>query len=130
MNSYKITGTFHERLPDFKFDNGGQKAEFVIETLKDGKDGKQWRDFIKFEVIETFMTILNNVDEGDQVTVEFSVGGRRWKPQDSDEYKYFTTLKAWGIVDIVKKSGEKVSTGGGDDDLNLDPVNDDLPFIR
>jgi len=130
MEGFKITGTFHERLPDFTFDSGGKKAEFVIETLKEGKDGKTWRDFIKFEVIEKFMTILNNIDVGDKITVEFSVGGRRWKPEGTDEYKYFTTLKAWGITDIEKASGEKVpvdvNTGM---DLTNDPVEDDsLPF--
>jgi len=130
MESYRISGVLHERLPDVTFSSGGRKAEFVIETLKPGKDGKEWRDFIKFEVIEKFITILNNLDVGDKITVEFSVGGRRWKPEDADEYKYFTTLKAWGITDIVKASGERVETSTdivGTSDLNPEE-HDDLPF--
>jgi hypothetical protein len=139
MDSFKITGTFHERLEDMTFSTGNKKAEFVLELVQSGGNGKEYRDFPKFEVVEKFMPILNNVDVGDRVVVEFSVGGRAWKPEGADITKYFVTLKAWDVTVIQKADGQMMAT-----DINktmnkgtVDPVdamfadtNDDtdLPF--
>ena len=147
MENFKITGTFHERLADMAFDyttSDGtkktmRKAEFVLELVQGGGDGREYRDFPKFEVVEKFMPILNNVDVGDRVAVEFSVGGRAWKPEGSDVNKYFGTLKAWGVTVIQKADGQMMVT-----DINktmntgaVDPVDamfadtndeDGLPF--
>lgn len=137
-NGLKIEGTFHERLDDVTFSSGNKKAEFVLEMVTSGKNGKDFREFPKFEVVEKFMSMLDNVDVGDKVAVEFSVGGRAWQPEGSDIKKYFTTLKAWDVTVIQKADGQmmatdinkKINLNGPDpvDEMFADTDDADLPF--
>lgn len=117
-NSFKIKGIYHERLDDVTFPSGGKKGEFVLELLNEAKDGKTYRDYPKFEVIEKWMSIMDNVSVGDEVIVDFSLGGRKWRPEGSDVDKYFGTLKAWDI---------KVSKTAGGEQVPMD-VNDGMDF--
>lgn len=124
-NSFKIQGIYHERLDDITFNSGGKKGEFVLELLNEMKDGKTWRDYPKFEVVEKFMTIMDGVDVGDTVIVDFSIGGRKWRPEGSDVDKYFGTMKAWDIKVVKKASGEDIPHDVNDT-MNLNA--DDDPF--
>lgn len=137
-NSFNIQGTFHERLDDVTFKNGGKKGEFVLELLSGGKDGATYRDFPKFEVVEKFMPIIDSINVGDKVKVQFSIGGRKWRPEGADVDKYFSTFKAWDIVVLQKADGDFVAndvnkTENFQDDSDpfggkLDNTDDDLPF--
>lgn len=125
MAKLKVEGTFHERMEDITFTSGGKKAEFVLEMKTEAANGKEYREFPKFEVIEKFIPMLNNVDVGDRVRVEFSVGGRAWKPEGSDVNKYFTTLKAWDVAVLQKANGDMVAN---DINKSVDLTDDSDPF--
>ena len=126
QNGGKIQGIFYERLEDF-VKGDFKKGEFVIELLSQVRD-KTFRDYVKFEVMDKFMSIMDNVGVGDTVIVDYSLSGRKWRPEGTDVDKFFTTLKAWDIKVIKKASGEQIpqDVNAIEDFAAVDDA--DLPF--
>jgi len=130
-NSYKLEAIFYKRLDDVKFPSGGKKAEFVVELQSKGKNDMTYRDFVKFEMSEKWMDGIDKIDVGDKVEVEFSLAGREYTPQGSDEKKYFSSIKAWTIKILSKHNGDKAMKEVVDANSNFvfDKADDDsLPF--
>jgi single-strand DNA-binding protein len=69
--------------------------EFVIEVAG------QYPQFIKFQLVQDRVDIVNAHKIGDEVTVHFDLRGREWQG------KYFTNLQAWK----VERAGDGVDDG-------------------
>lgn len=81
-----------------------KKRELVIEHA----ENPQYPEFVKLEAMQDKVTILDNLNVGAEVSVDFNIKGRAHTNKDGVT-KYYTTLVAWKI--------EVLSQPEGDDDL-------------
>ncbi|NND78012.1 MAG: DUF3127 domain-containing protein [Flavobacteriales bacterium] len=102
-----------------------KKREFVIT-----QDSGPYPQYISFQLVQDNCGLIDGMQEGDEVKINFDVRGREWTAPDG-QVKYFNSLNAWRM--------EKV--GGGADQPPLPEVapppaeepalpeeEDDLPF--
>lgn len=118
-----VEGKIVEKYDTQNIKDSFRKREFVLEYA----ENPQYPEFVKFELIQSNCDQLDNLNVGDQVSVNFNLKGRKWTDPQG-EVKYFNSLQAWRID---KKSG-------ADDDTPPPPTqewakedfsqDDDLPF--
>jgi hypothetical protein len=73
--------------PDFK------KREFVLMT----GDNPQYPQYVKFECVKEKCDLLNNLQQNQEVTVEFNLNGRLYNDKNTGEQKTFNVLQCWKI---------------------------------
>lgn len=124
---FKLTGIVKVINDTVQVTEKFAKREFVINEAS-----SMYPQDIIFQAAQDKCSMLDGINEGEQVEVSFNLRGREWtSPQG--EVKYFNTLDAWRI--------EKVGQGmpqGGPSNMNLDAApasasmesaeDDDLPF--
>lgn len=91
-----------------------KKREFVLTD-----NHEKYPQFIQFTLTQDRCMILDDVQEGDEVTVHFGLKGRKWVNKDGDE-KIFNTLDAFKVT---KSSNSHIANHEFHD-----PTNGDLPF--
>ncbi|MEY4933737.1 MAG: hypothetical protein RIS64_96 [Bacteroidota bacterium] len=85
----EVTGILHRKFPiAARGANGFQTREFVLE-MTDGNN--QYKQLIKFQLVQNHCAILDSFNENDEIKVHFDLRGREW--QD----KYLTNLNCWKI---------------------------------
>jgi hypothetical protein len=89
-----------------------RKREFVVETAENPKYPQK----LMLEATGDRTSLLDNVGEGDTVTVAVNLRGREWR-SPSGEVKYFNTIEAWK-VDVTAKGAPRPEpiVGGGPGD--------------
>lgn len=101
-----------------------KKREFVIEYAKNPK----YPQILQFDLNQDKVDILDGMNEGDEVSVEFDVGGRKWV-NPSGASRYFNKLLAFKVTATGKTT--QISTpnlacnGGG---VTQPEANDNLQF--
>jgi hypothetical protein len=78
------------------------------------------------ELVNDKCRILDNFQEGTEVTAKINLRGRKWtNPQGID--KYFNTLQAWQVFESIggTQSGEPENHTTPEEEENEE---DDLPF--
>ncbi|WP_439184290.1 DUF3127 domain-containing protein [Carboxylicivirga taeanensis] len=70
-----------------------KKREFVIEVLNERNS--DWNDFIKFQLTQDRCNLLDPIQVGDQIKVNFNIRGRKW--EKDGRVNYFSNLEAWRI---------------------------------
>lgn len=95
-----------------------KKREFILEYAENEK----YPEYIKLEVVNDKVSILDNYKVGDSVDVAFNLRGRSWTDK-SGKVSYFNTLVCWKI----SKADGSVSQPKPAD-VNYSPDDDDLPF--
>lgn len=101
------------------FDSGFQKREFVVTTQE------QYPQDIKFEVYKEKTSLLDNVKEGDDLTVHFNLRGNEYNG------KYYVNLNAWKLDANQQNATPTESTPFPTEEDAFAPANegeDDLPF--
>jgi len=98
--AYTLNGKIKKIFDRQDFPSGFYKQEFVVTT-----DDRFPQD-IKLDCLKEKGEILNDVKEGDTVTVHFDIRGREWNE------KYFIDLAAWKIE---PGSGDSGSTSPADE---------------
>ena len=103
------------------FDSGFTKREFVVTS------DERYPQDIKFECVKERVSLLDNVSEGDEVTVSFDLRGNEYKE------RYYVNLVAWKIDQGAAHGGSTESGGTGDevplpDDASAPADEDDVPF--
>jgi hypothetical protein len=68
-------------------------------------DKSQYPNYIKFQLVQDRVEILDNVQEGSVIKVYFDLRGREWQG------KYFTNLQAWRIEAVGADTKPKVPAG-------------------
>ena len=96
-----------------------KKREFVVEYAENEK----YPEYIKLEVVNDKVSILDNYKVGDSVDVAFNLRGRSWADK-SGKVSYFNTLVAWKI----SKADGSVSQPKPADVNSAPDDSDDLPF--
>lgn len=87
MPTYDMTGTVKVVMDQQTFDSGFTKREFVITTEDD-----RYPQDIKFECVKDKVSLLDDVKEGQNVTVKFDLRG------NEHNGRYFVNLTAWRLA--------------------------------
>lgn len=113
--------------PKYQKEVGG----FTIETSREWKDKKKnetkiYHDYLTFDCVGNVISQMQDLQAGDDVRVEFTIGGVAWKD------KYFNKLKAYKVetTSFVQKSQSAAPKQEDVDflDANQPDESDDLPF--
>lgn len=84
--SYEIEGKLHKKYDTEKKSESFQTREFVLSD-----ESSQYPNFVKFQLTQDRVSILDPIPEGTTIKVYFDLRGREWQG------KYFTNLQAWRI---------------------------------
>ncbi len=120
-------GKLHAKMDIQQITDTFRKREFVLEYA----DNPMYPQYVKFELIQDRVTLVDSVEVGDKVEVTFNLRGRQWNnPQG--ETKYFTTLDAWRVQKVEAQAGVPAAEGSGVYDMAAEAATDegadDLPF--
>jgi single-strand DNA-binding protein len=96
--TFEIEGTLKVINEVQSFASGFTKREFVVEV----EDGK-YPQMIKFEVVKDKTALLDQLSEGDPVSVAFDIRGNEYNG------RYYVNLNAWKI----ERGGSGSGGGGG-----------------
>ncbi len=87
-----VEGKLLEKFDTQEIKETFKKREFVLEYA----ENPQYPEFLKFELIQTNCEQLDAINEGDVITVNFNLKGRKWT-DPKGVTKYFNSLQAWRI---------------------------------
>ncbi len=130
MPQYEFTGTVKKLLDVFSTPSGFTKREVVVTS----EDDRYPQDVI-FEFIMDRVSLLDDIQEADRVTVTFDLRSREYNG------RYFLSASAWRIQKLdgsgagspgpaADAGGADSSGEGGGGEFYSDPDNlsDDMPF--
>jgi len=116
----QITGTLKVKKQEQAVSDRFKKREFILTD-----SSSQYPQHISFQLTQDRCPLLDNVQEGEIITVHFNLRGREWtSPQG--EVKYFNTLEAWKI-DRNQTDGFSQQAPPFQESMPASG-NDDLPF--
>lgn len=117
--SNTITGRLHLVKPTQVVSDKFSKREFVVATTD------QYPQFVQLELNQDKCGLLDGLQVGQEVTVDFNIRGREWQ-SPSGEVKYFNTLQAWRVHVVTTPTTttnsvalKDVPAGNPDDDQQL-----------
>lgn len=99
-----------------------KKREFVIEV--ENERNSEWNDFIKFQLTQDRVDLLEMVNVNEEVIVSFNIKGRKW--EKDGKINYFSNLEAWRIGKVNNASAPMPEFNAAD--IPPAPEEDDLPF--
>ena len=128
--SYEIKGKVEKIYDKQTITETFEKREFVVKTEED------YPQFVKLEVRQKMISLLDEISEGDDVVVNFNINGKESKGN------YWNSLAAWKIrnsKDVpggeVEESKSKKPVTKKDKKITEEPVfsnpskeDDDMPF--
>lgn len=122
MDIYRTRGTVTELWDTVQVSDKFRKREFVIE-FKSTNDRGTFVDYLKLQMVQANCDILDGINKGDEVMVQWIPTGRRWKNKDN-EWSYFTNLEGIDVDVISRRDG----TGLEDTIDDQLPLGEDDPF--
>ena len=87
-----IKGKLIEKFDTTKITDSFQKREFVIEYA----ENPMYPEFVKFELTQDKCGLIDHLNTGDEIDVDFNLKGRKWTDPQG-EVKYFNSLQAWKV---------------------------------
>lgn len=125
--SFEITGKLTEKFDTQQVTSSFRKREFVIEKHEMAGTFEKV-DEIKFQITQDRCDMLDNLNRGDEIAIQFNIRGRRW--EKDGRVSFFTNLEAWRVEKVTAQAAPDMSAPGGDDSIPLPPppADDDLPF--
>ena len=127
--SFEITGKLIAKYDTVQRSGTFKTREFVVEK-SDDINGRTIVNYVKFQCVQDKTTIIDRVNEGDEIKVYFNIKGSKWEKEGRTNY--ITNLDAWRIEQIMQRSGNTTI-----DNEYMEPLNtftdtasdaDDLPF--
>ncbi len=117
--AYELTGKVKLIQEAKQFDSGFTKREMVV-VVEDGKYPQE----INLEFVQDKVTLLDDLEIGQQVTVSFDIRGREYNG------RYFNNLQGWRIVtqDDATGPGPQESWPSGTPDAPPNYDDSDIPF--
>lgn len=88
--SYNLKGTLYLKRETQVISDKFQKREFVIKT-----DG-DYPQFVQMELTQDRTSLLDNLTEGSELSINFDVRGREWRNKEG-KAMFFNTLNAYRI---------------------------------
>lgn len=126
----ELQGTVKKISEIQTFASGFQKRELVLQTQE------QYPQPINIEFLQDKISLLDNVQEGENVKIGINIRGREWtSPQG--EVKYFNSITGWRIEKSAETaaheptqaapSAQKTAPASNENPFAEDE-DDDLPF--
>lgn len=118
----QITGLLRVKKETQVVNDRFKKREFVITD-----NSSQYPQHISFQLTQDKCNLLDDIREGENITVHFNLRGREWtSPQG--ELKFFNTLEAWRLERAGAGSPQAQNTPEYQSYSPSGNANDDLPF--
>ncbi len=89
--SFEISGKLYKKFDTNKISETFKKREFVLEV----QDGS-YPQLIKFQLLKDRVSLIDSVNEGDELKLSFNISGREYTKPNGDVI-YFTNLDAWRV---------------------------------
>jgi len=93
--SFEISGRIIEINPTQQVTDKFKKREFILEVKETNNTGFEFIEYIKFQTVQDKCSLLDGLNQNDQVKVSFNLRGRKWEKEG--QTSYFTNLDAWKI---------------------------------
>lgn len=122
----EIKGIIHEIGDVIQVTESFKKRELVLAYA----ENPQFVEYITLQVMQDKVSIFDNFQVGQQVSVDFNLKGRPWTNKEG-QTTYFNTLVAWRITPLTNPNAQQASQPIYSD---MPPVDisgsddDDLPF--
>jgi single-stranded DNA-binding protein len=117
--AYDLTGKIKLIQEEKKFDSGFAKREMVV-IVEDGKYPQE----INIEFVQDKIALLENLQEGQEVTVTFDIRGREYNG------RYFNNLQGWKVVTLGNEAANPQGEQAQEPPYPTpaDFQDDDIPF--
>ena len=120
--SFEITGKLIEKYDAAQVTERFRKREFVIECRRD-VGTNEYIDTIKFQLTQDRCELVDSVEIGEDIKLQFNIRGRRWEKEG--QVNYFNNLEAWKVEKVV--ANVQAAPPHTLEDIPPEPT-DDLPF--
>ena len=117
----QISGVLRFKRDEQVVSDRFKKREFVLTD-----NSSQYPQHVTFQATQDKCKLLDDISEGDTITVHFNLRGREWK-SPTGEIKFFNTLEAWKIDKSGDHSGYNQAAPDFEPSIQSAPK-DDLPF--
>ena len=119
--AFQVDGKLHKVFNTEQKSEKFRAREFVIEIV----DGN-YPQMIKFQLTQDKCELIDDYNEGEEITVHFNLRGREWNE------RYFTNLDAWKLENAgsAKPADAGPATDADYPELTSarDDFSDDIPF--
>lgn len=130
--AFQIQGELHEKFDTQVISDKFKKREFILKIV----DENRFNQLIKFELKFDRCELINTIEKGEKITVDFNLNGRDWRNPEG-KIIYFTTLDAFRVTTLETKDKTELTIDSTPS--TLPPPNeviqelkkgdgDDLPF--
>lgn len=123
--AFELSGKVIEIYETTQVSDSFKKREFVVEK-EDMVGSNVFTDMIKFQLTQDRCNLVDSINIGDEVKVNFNIRGRRW--EKDGKVNYFTNLEAWKIEKSGATAGRDFVDQPSESMVADDEPNDDLPF--
>jgi|TARA_B110000263_G_C15304080_1_gene509426 hypothetical protein len=113
-----IQGKLIEIFDTIQITETFKKREFILQDNKN----PEYPEFIKIELIQDKVSLLDSLNLGDEINVLINIKGRKWEDKEG-KIKYFNSIQGWKI----ESENEGINQDNNDINLNQDS-SEDLPF--
>lgn len=108
----QYTGVLKKKSDTTQVSEKFKKREFVLTD-----NAASYPQFIMFQLTQDRCGLLDNVAEGETITVMFNLKGREWTDTKTNVIKYFNSLDVMKIES--QKKGESAPTATADKNAEL-----------
>ncbi len=113
-----IQGKLIEIFDTIQITETFKKREFILQDNKN----PEYPEFIKIELIQDKVSLLDSLNLGDEINVLINIKGRKWEDKEG-KIKYFNSIQGWKI----ESENEGINQDNNDINMNQDS-SEDLPF--
>lgn len=124
--SYELSGKLIVKNNTVQKSETFKTRDFVVEK-SDDVNGRIINNYVKFQCVQDKTSIIDNINNGDEIKVYFNIKGSKW--EKDGKINYITNLDAWRIEQILQPNKSKnfdhqepLDTFSSTDNI------DDLPF--
>ncbi len=114
-----IKGKLVDKFDTVQVTETFKKREFIIEDNKN----PEYPEFIKIELIQDKVNLLDNLNIGDEINVAINIKGRKWEDKEGN-IRYFNSIQGWKI----EAENQEMNQDTREEDMNQEIDDSDLPF--
>lgn len=124
MASFETTGILKVKRDTQVVSEKFSKREFVLTTDL----STQYPQYITLQLTQDKCSLLDAIQEGDEMKVSFNVRGREWNGPDG--IRYFNTLEAWRLEKVSASASAPSNQAPAHNPavMSSEEIADDLPF--
>lgn len=109
--SFEISGILHVKSEEIQITEKFKKRTFVLSI----PDHSGREPIISLSLMQDQCSLIDDIEIGDSVSVNFNINGREWFNKKTDETQYFNDMVAYRISKLDSKISNMDVSGEGDD---------------